>query len=218
MAGWQRSTRRPPQMRMQNRPPFIIDRLSPGVGSQGGVFHKCSNIYIYIPPDWGMLNRYFSPQETPRSWRVRACPSYPQLGGGGYGVVYWTRTLQHRDSNIPQKMTKYITCGISLTCAAPTPSAQTLPGAFLDVASPYTRCARVGCPLTHPGRCGNTKFNVLPLRTLCYIHHHSMSSIAAAVTCFIEVWLLLICRFIKRHRHPKRSLILLLSNLRFTVA
>ena len=48
VAGWQRSMRKPPHIRMQNGPPFTIDRSSPGGDLRGGVFHKCSN--IYIPP------------------------------------------------------------------------------------------------------------------------------------------------------------------------
>ena len=48
VAGWQQPMRRPPLLRIQNGPPFIIDRLSPGGGSRGGVFHEFSN--IYTPP------------------------------------------------------------------------------------------------------------------------------------------------------------------------
>ena len=40
VSGWQRSMRRPPQMIIQNGPPFIIVRLSPGGGLGGGVFQK----------------------------------------------------------------------------------------------------------------------------------------------------------------------------------
>ena len=48
VAGWKRSMRRPPQIIMQNGPPFIIARSSEGGGLQGGVFNKFSN--IYSPP------------------------------------------------------------------------------------------------------------------------------------------------------------------------
>ena len=50
VAGWQRSMWKPPQIIMQNGPPFIIDRSSPGGGSWGGVFQKFSIIYIPPPP------------------------------------------------------------------------------------------------------------------------------------------------------------------------
>ena len=107
VAGFQRSMRRPPRIIMQNGPPFIIDTSSPGCGSWGGVFHKCSDIYkppTKIASYQGMLNRYFPSQETPRCWRARSCPSDTRLGGGGWGVVYWTSTLWHGDSNTPPKM------------------------------------------------------------------------------------------------------------------
>ena len=120
-SGWQRSTRRPPLIRMQNGPPFIINRSPPGGGSRGGAFHKCSDIYTPPPktaPDQGMLNRYFPSQETPRRWRA-LIPKWAPLGGGDWGVVSWTSTLRHGDSNTPMKMTLYITCKISPTYAAP---------------------------------------------------------------------------------------------------
>ena len=121
VAGWQRSMRRPPQMGMQNGQPFIIDRSSPGGGSRGGVFHKCSD--IYTPPQTkiyqGMLNIYFPSQETPRRWCARACPSDTWLDGGGWGVVSWTHTLWHSYSNTPQKTRKYITCVTYPTHASP---------------------------------------------------------------------------------------------------
>ena len=119
---WKRSMRRPPRMRMQNGPPSVIDRSSPGGGSRGGLFHKCSDIYAPHPktaPYQGMLNRYFPWQETPRRCRVCTCPSDPQLGGGGWGVLTWTRTLQHRDSNTKQKKNLYTTCRTSLMHPAP---------------------------------------------------------------------------------------------------
>ena len=62
VAGWQRYMRGPPRIRMQNRPPSIINHSSPGCVSREGVFHKCSVIYTPHPktgPDQGMLNRYF---------------------------------------------------------------------------------------------------------------------------------------------------------------
>ena len=62
VAGWQRSTRKPPQLRMQNGPTFIINFSLLGGGSRGGVFHKCSDIYTLPPqtsPYQEMLNRYF---------------------------------------------------------------------------------------------------------------------------------------------------------------
>ena len=86
VAGWQQYTRRPPRMRMQNGPPFIINLSSPGGGLQGEVFQKFSDIYTPTPktaPDQGMINRYLPSWETPRRWRARACPSDPRLGGGG---------------------------------------------------------------------------------------------------------------------------------------
>ena len=122
VAGWQQYTRRPPRMRMQNGPPFIINLSSPGGGLQGEVFQKFSDIYTPTPktaPDQGMINRYLPSWETPRRWRARACPSDPRLGGGGWGVVSWPRTLRHGESNTPQKAKKYITCGTSPTHAAP---------------------------------------------------------------------------------------------------
>ena len=122
VAGWQRSMRRPPQMRMQNGPPIIMDRLSPGGVSREGVFQKCSNRYTPHPktaPDQGMLNRYFPSRDTPQYWGARPCPSDPRLGGGGCCVVSWTRTLRHGDINTPPKRTLYITCGTYSTCAVP---------------------------------------------------------------------------------------------------
>ena len=62
VAVWQRSMRRPLRVRMINRPPFVINRLSLGGGSRGGVFQKCSDIYTPPPqtaPYQGMLNGYF---------------------------------------------------------------------------------------------------------------------------------------------------------------
>ena len=56
LSGSQRSLWRTPRTRMQNGPPFIINCLYPGGGSQGRVFHKCSNKYTpppTPPPDWG---------------------------------------------------------------------------------------------------------------------------------------------------------------------
>ena len=55
VAGLKWSMRRPPQIIMQNGPPFIINRSSPGGVSRRGVFHKCFD--IYTPP----------PQNRPRS-------------------------------------------------------------------------------------------------------------------------------------------------------
>ena len=134
VTGWQRSMRRPPRMRTQNGPPFIIDRSSPGGGSRGGVFHKCSNIYTPHPktaPDQGILNIYFPSRETPRCWRERACLIDPRLGGGGWGVVSWTRMLWHGDSNTPPKTTLYITCGTSPTRSVP-PKIRLSPGICWD--------------------------------------------------------------------------------------
>ena len=122
VAGWQRSMRRPSLTRMQNGPLFIINRSSPGGGSQEGVLHKCFKIYTPHPktaPDQGMINRYSPSWETPQRWRARPCPSDPRLGGGGFCVVSWTRMLKHGDSNTPPKTTLYITCGTSSACAAP---------------------------------------------------------------------------------------------------
>ena len=79
--------RRPPRTIMQNVPPFITNRSSPGGGLRGGVFHKCSDIYTPHPktaPYQGMLNIYFLSRETPRPWRVHVCLSDPLLGGGGW--------------------------------------------------------------------------------------------------------------------------------------
>ena len=93
VAGWQRSIMRPSEMRMQNGPPFIIDCLSLGGGSRGGVFNKCSDIYTPTPktdPDQGMLNRYFPSRETPRRWHTRTCPIDPRLGVG-VRVLYLER-------------------------------------------------------------------------------------------------------------------------------
>ena len=90
VAGWQRSTRRPPRMRMQNRPPFIIDRSSPGGVSREVVFYKCSDIYTPHPktsPDQAILNKYFPLKETPQRWGTRPCPSDPRFGVGGCFVV-----------------------------------------------------------------------------------------------------------------------------------
>ena len=50
VAGWQWSMRRPPQTRIQNGLPFIIDCSSSGGVSHGGVFHKCSDLYTPPPP------------------------------------------------------------------------------------------------------------------------------------------------------------------------
>ena len=122
VAGWQRSMRRPPRMRMQNWPPFIIGFLSPGGVSIEGVFHKCSDINMPHPktaPDQRMINRYFPSQETTQIWDMRPCPCDTQFGAGDCCFVSWTRTLRHRDSNTPPKTTLYITCGTSSTCAAP---------------------------------------------------------------------------------------------------
>ena len=66
--GWQLYMRRPPWMRMQNVPPFIIDRSSPGGVLREGEFHKCSDIYTPHPktaPDQGMLKWYFPSREIP---------------------------------------------------------------------------------------------------------------------------------------------------------
>ena len=122
VVGWQRSMRRPPRMRMQNGPPFIIDRSSPGGVLRYGVFHKFSNIYTPQPktaPDQGMLNRYFPSRETPQRWIACPCSSDLRLGVGGCCVVSLTHTLRHGDIKTPPKTTFYITCGTSLTCAAP---------------------------------------------------------------------------------------------------
>ena len=89
VAGCQLFMRRPPWMRIQNGPPFIIDLLYLGGGSRGGVFHKCSNKYTPPPktaPDQGIQNRYF-PHRSRRDVGARSCPSDPWLRGGGWGVV-----------------------------------------------------------------------------------------------------------------------------------
>ena len=78
-----------------------------------------NNPHPKTAPYQEILNRYFPSQETPRCWRAYACPIDPRLGGGGWGVVSWTRKLQHGDSNTPRKTTNYITCGTSLTRGAP---------------------------------------------------------------------------------------------------
>ena len=121
VAGWQRSMGRSPRLRMENGPPFIINRSSPGGDLRGGVFHKCFDIYTPLPQtslDQGILNRYFSSWETPWHWWARVCPSDPWLGVGGWGVYSWTSTLRHGDSNTPPKTTLYIKCGTFPTCAA----------------------------------------------------------------------------------------------------
>ena len=82
---WQRSMRRPPRMRTKNGPPFIIDRSSPGGGSRGGVFHRCSDIYTPPPQnlhrpgnskqilpltgDAVALARVHMPEGSPMGWR-----------------------------------------------------------------------------------------------------------------------------------------------------
>ena len=74
VAGWKRSTRKPPWTRMQYGPPFIIDRLSPGGVLREGAFHKFFDIYTPHPktaPDQGMLNRYFPLRETPQRLGTR---------------------------------------------------------------------------------------------------------------------------------------------------
>ena len=106
VAGWRRSMRRPPWMRMKNVPPIIIDCLFPGGGLRGGVFHKCSNIYVPHPktaPDQGMLNRYFPSWETPQRWSTLPCPSYPRFLDRGCCIFSWMCSLQHGDSNTPRK-------------------------------------------------------------------------------------------------------------------
>ena len=51
VSGWHRFMRMPPQTKMQNGLTFIIDCLSPGGVSWGGVFPKFSNIYTpTLPP------------------------------------------------------------------------------------------------------------------------------------------------------------------------
>ena len=100
VSGWQRSMRKPPQMRIQNGPPFIIDCSSPGRVLREGVFHKFSDIYTPHPktaPDMGMLNIYFLSRQTLQCWGVRPCPSDPRLGVGGCCVFSWTFTLRHGD-------------------------------------------------------------------------------------------------------------------------
>ena len=41
--------------------------------------------------------------------------------------------------------------------------------------------------MNHTVSCSDTTLNAVPLRTLCSICHRRVLSIAAAVTCFIEV-------------------------------
>ena len=85
VAGWQRSIRRHTWIRIQNGPPLIINRSSPGGGLRGGVFQKCSDIYTLHPiiaPDQGMRNRYFLLRETPRRWRARMHEWFPFWGWG----------------------------------------------------------------------------------------------------------------------------------------
>ena len=84
-----------------------------------------SNAPIYTPhpktaPDQGMLNRYFLSQDTSRSWREHAWPSYLWLGV--WSVVYWRRTLNHGDITTQRKMTNYVTILTSSTHAAPPPN------------------------------------------------------------------------------------------------
>ena len=91
VSGWQRSMRRPPQMIIQNGPPFIIVRLSPGGGLGGGVFQKWYDIYTppspQTSPDQGMLNIYFPSRYTPRQWRVRM----PKWCARAWKLQYRTR-------------------------------------------------------------------------------------------------------------------------------
>ena len=92
-----------------------------GAAHEGGVLHKCFDIYMphtKAAPYQGMLNRYFTSLEMPRRWYARM-PEWSPIGGGGWGVVSWTRTLWHGDSNTPPNTTFYITCGTSLTRASP---------------------------------------------------------------------------------------------------
>ena len=77
-------------MIIQNGPPFIIVRFSPGGVLLEEVFHKCSDIYMPHPktaPDKGMLNRYFPSWERPQRQGARPCPNEPQIGVGGCCVV-----------------------------------------------------------------------------------------------------------------------------------
>ena len=108
VAGWQSSMRRPPKMRMQNGPPFIIDHSSPGGDLRGWVFHKCSKIYKPPPPISGYAKQILYAH-------AQAIPD----GGGGGGVLSSTCTLRHGYSKTPRKTTKYITCETSSMRAAP---------------------------------------------------------------------------------------------------
>ena len=123
VAGWQCSMKRPPIIIMQNIPPLIIDRSSPGGGSRegGGVFHKNSNIYRPHPntaPDQGTMKRYVPSRETPRRWRTHM-PKWSTIGRWGLFCCILKRTLRQRDSKTSPKTILYITCRTSLTRAAP---------------------------------------------------------------------------------------------------
>ena len=87
VVGWQRSMMRPPQMRMQNGPPFIINCSSSRSSSGGVVFHKCSD--IYKPPTPSILGDTKQILPLTGDTTALACTRIPNLsvmGGFGLGV------------------------------------------------------------------------------------------------------------------------------------
>ena len=120
VAGWQRSMRRPPWTTIQNGPPFIIESLVSrrrlARGSVPQMFR-----YIYAQPQkrpGSGYAKHILPLMADAAALARTrMPEWSPIGG--WGVVSWTRTLWHGDSNTPSNTTLYITCRTSPTRADP---------------------------------------------------------------------------------------------------
>ena len=119
VTGWHNSTRRPPRMRIQNRPPFIIDRSSPGGGSWGNwlVSSEMSPPRPLVAPGLAAhcLTRYGV--VTPRSiiYHCRLCFLFTIIDCHQYRrsyMFYWSLTvvnfLIHQAAPSPKKITAFV--------------------------------------------------------------------------------------------------------------
>ena len=107
VSGCHWSTRSPPQMRMHNGSPFIINCSSPGGGLRGGVFHKCSDIYKPPPQNRPILEdaKQILPLTGDATKLVRVpMPEWSLIWGWGLGCCLLnayaaTRGQQHPTQN-----------------------------------------------------------------------------------------------------------------------
>ena len=91
--------------------------------------------YIYAPPQKRPRSgdgKQILPLTGYAETLARVCmPEWSPIGDWGLGVVSWTSTLRHGDSNTSPKTTKYITWGTSLT-RVPPPKRRLGPGMCWD--------------------------------------------------------------------------------------